>query len=50
MVIGWNVAVAAHIFRHALSVSTGLGFLYSIAYLIIAITLGDMVSAAGVTQ
>jgi hypothetical protein len=50
LLIGWNVAVAAHIFRHALSVSSGLGFLYSVAYLIIAITLGDMVSAAGVTQ
>jgi hypothetical protein len=50
MVIGWNVALAAHIFRHALSVSSGLGFLYSVAYLIIAVTLGDMVSAAGITQ
>jgi len=50
LVVGWNMALAAHIFKHALSVSTGLGFLYSIAYLLIAITLGDMVSAAGVTQ
>lgn len=48
--IGWNVAVAAHIFRHALSVSMGLGFLYSVVYLVIALTLGDMVSAAGVTR
>ncbi len=48
MVIGWSVAVTAHIFKHALSVSTGLGFLYSVAYLIIAITMGEMMSAAGV--
>lgn len=50
LVLGWNMAVAAHIFRHALSVSIGLGFLYSVAYLLIAMTLGDMVSAAGMTQ
>ncbi len=49
LVVGWNVALAAHIFRHALSVSTALGFLYSVVYIIIAFTLGDMVSAAGVT-
>lgn len=48
ILVGWNVALAAHIFKHALSVSSGLGFLYSVVYLIIAITLGDMVSAAGV--
>jgi hypothetical protein len=44
--MGWNVALAAHIFRHALGVSARLGFLYSIVYLIIAVTLGDMVSVA----
>lgn len=49
LIMGWNVAVAAHIFRHALGVATGLGFLYSVIYLIIAMTLGDMVSAAGVS-
>lgn len=49
-VIGWSVAVAAHIFRHALSVSAGLGFLYSIIYFIIALTVGDMMGAAGATQ
>lgn len=47
LVMGWNVALAAHIFRHALGVSRGLGFLYSVVYLIIAVTLGDMVSMAG---
>ena len=50
MVVGWNVALAAHIFRHALSVSTGLGFLYSIVYFIIAITVGDLISSAGAVQ
>lgn len=47
LVMGWNVALAAHIFHHALGVSRGLGFLYSVVYLIIAVTLGDMVSVAG---
>ncbi len=50
MVVGWNVAVAAHIFRHALSVSMGGGFLYSIVYFIIAITVGDLMSSAGTVQ
>ena len=45
--VGWNVALAAHIFRHSLDVSRGLGFLYGIAYLIIAMTLGDMAGVAG---
>jgi hypothetical protein len=47
LVMGWNVALAAHIFRHALGVSRGLGFLYSVVYLIMAVTLSDMVSMAG---
>jgi hypothetical protein len=47
LVMGWNVALAAHIFRHALGVSRGLGFLYSMVYLIMAVTLSDMVSMAG---
>lgn len=50
LLMGWNVALAAHVFRHALGVSAALGFFYSIVYLIIAITLGDVVSAAGVTH
>lgn len=50
VIVGWNVAVAAHIFRYALSVSTGLGFLYSIAYFIIAMTVGDLMSSAGTVQ
>ncbi len=49
-VMVWNMVLASHIFRHALSISSGLSFLFSVVYLIIAITLGDMVSAAGVTQ
>ena len=49
LVMGWNVALAAHIFRHALGVSRGLGFLYSVVYLIMAVTLSAMVGMAGGT-
>lgn len=50
IVIGWSVAVSAHIFRHALSVSMGLGFLYSIVYFIISSKVGDLMSSAGTIQ
>ena len=49
VVLGWSVAVTAHIFRHALSVSTGLGFLYSIAYFIITSVIYDLMGSAGAT-
>lgn len=47
--VGWGVAVAAHIFRHALSVSLALGFLYSVIYYIISVLISDMMAAAGAT-
>lgn len=47
--IVWGVAVVAHIFRHALSVSTALGFLYSVIYYIISLLVSDMMAAAGAT-
>lgn len=45
--IGWNVALAAHIFRHALEVSMAQGFLFSVIYFVIAISVGDMTGVAG---
>lgn len=50
MAIGWNVALAAHIFRHATGSTPGMGFLYSVVYLIIAVMLGDIVTGTGVSQ
>jgi len=43
LVLGWNITVAAHIFRHALGVSMGMGFLFAIAYTLISISLGGLV-------
>lgn len=39
LLIGWNVAIAAHIFRHALEVKQGLGLLFGVAYIILSMTL-----------
>ncbi|MEN8171082.1 MAG: hypothetical protein ABFS08_12740 [Pseudomonadota bacterium] len=47
LVLGWNVALTAHIFRHALGVSGGIGFIFSIVYLLISMNIGEMVSVAG---
>ena len=47
LVLGWNVALMAYILRHALGVSRGIGFLYSVVYLIISMNIGEMVSVAG---
>lgn len=47
LMLGWNVAVAAHIFRHALSVSMGMGVLFAIGYIIVALGLSGLVSPVG---
>lgn len=41
LLLGWNVAIAAHIFRHALNTSMGVGFLFSIGYTLVSISLGS---------
>ncbi|MDH5784201.1 MAG: hypothetical protein OEZ16_01165 [Chromatiales bacterium] len=50
VIVGWNVALAAHIFRHALSTSMGWGLLCSIGYFAISITVGDIMSGMGTPQ
>lgn len=47
LVLGWNVALTAHIFRHTLEVSAGVGFILSIVYLLISMNIGELVSVAG---
>jgi hypothetical protein len=44
-ILGWNVAIAAHIFRHALSTSQGMGFVYAIGYMLFSITISGMLVA-----
>ena len=43
LVMGWSVAVTAHIFRHALDVTMGAGILFAVAYTMISISLGGLV-------
>jgi hypothetical protein len=44
LLLGWNVTVAAHIFRHALGTSMGVGFLFAIGYTLISLSLGGLVA------
>jgi hypothetical protein len=37
--IGWSIAVIAHILHHALAISRGLGLLYTLGYVIISWTI-----------
>lgn len=39
----WNVAVAAHIFRHALNVSPGMGVLFAIGYTLVSLSLSGLI-------
>lgn len=45
LILGWYVAVVAHIWRHALGVSKWRGFLFAIGYVIIALTLTSLLQA-----
>lgn len=45
LLLGWNVAVAAHIFRHALNVSVGMGVLFAIGYTLISMSLSGLIGA-----
>lgn len=43
LLVGWNVAVVAHIWRHALGLEKWHGFLYAIGYVIITFTLALLI-------
>lgn len=43
LLMGWNIAVAAHIFRHALNVSVWMGALFAIGYTLISLSLSGLV-------
>jgi hypothetical protein len=47
LLLVWNLAVAAHIFRHALSVSMGIGVLFAIGYILISMSLSGLIGPAG---
>ena len=44
LLLGWNVAVAAHIFRHALNVSMGMGILFAVGYTLISMSLSGFIA------
>lgn len=44
-VLGWNVVLAAHIFRHALDITQGRGLIYAICYMLISIWLASQLGA-----
>ena len=45
LVLGWYVAVVAHIWRHALGVPKWLGYLYAIVYVLVSINLTSVIQA-----
>jgi len=46
LLLGWNITIAAHIFRHALNITLGMGFLFSVGYTLVSISLGSMIGPA----
>lgn len=40
LILGWNIAIIAHILRHALGVTMGVGILFAFGYTLISISLG----------
>lgn len=47
LLLGWNVAVAAHIFRHALDGTTWLGIVSALAYTMISYFVSGLFTGAG---
>lgn len=45
LLLGWNVAIAAHIFRHAVGVMIGIGLVFAIAYIWLSIYLGSFIGS-----
>jgi hypothetical protein len=46
LLLGWNIAIAAHIFRNALEVTLGMGILFAMGYIIISISLSSFLIPA----
>jgi hypothetical protein len=46
LLLGWSIAITAHIFRHALGVSLGIGLLSAMGYVFISITLNIFIFPA----
>ena len=46
LLLGWNIALAGHIFRHALGVSSGMGLLAALGYIFVSFALSDFITPA----
>ncbi|WP_303906619.1 hypothetical protein [Thiohalomonas denitrificans] len=46
LVLGWNIALAGHIFRHALGISSGMGLLAALGYILVSFALADFITPA----
>lgn len=42
LLLGWSIAVMAHIFQHALSTTRWVGMAYALAYLLISVVLSSL--------
>ncbi len=45
-ILGWNIALAGHIFRHALGISSGMGVLAALGYIFVSFALSDFIAPA----
>jgi hypothetical protein len=45
LLLGWSIAVMAHILKHALSTTRWMGLLYALVYLIISLALSSLLVA-----
>lgn len=45
LLLGWNVALAAHIYRHGVGVSKSLGFLFATIYMVVSIMVVSQIGA-----
>lgn len=41
LLFGWKIAITAHIFRYALEVTIGIGFLFAVGYIFVSLSLGS---------
>jgi len=48
LLLGWNITIAAHIFRHALGITLGMGFLFAVVYIVVSISLSSFLIPAEV--
>ena len=47
LLLGWNVAIVAHILRHALSTTQLAGFIYAMAYMLFSIGVAGLITPGG---